>query len=471
VPSTAGFCLTGRPEPRITVVIPVYNDAGNLAECLHRLAASTVPYECIVVDDASHDDSASVAQQAGVKLLFTGKRSGPGHARNLGAAQATTDLLLFLDADVCVYPDNLERVVTAFDQDPELDALIGSYDSQPKKPDFLSQYRNLMHHFVHQNSRSAACTFWSGFGAIRKGVFAEHKGFDARFSKPSIEDIELGYRLRMSNRKIVLDATLQVTHLKEWSLIGVIRTDVTQRAIPWTELILQSSSMPNDLNVSISQRISVALVFILIGLGLISSALNARLLLAPLLALAFLLLSQYEVEITSGWRSKRVFGTALLIALLSAASFWGHQPWILVCSLLAFLLLLFRRHYYDNGFRRRKVIARVCVLYFAAALIFVTTTLRGSPLAIAFFALLGTVTLLNARFFILLASKRGKLHAAAAVPFLMLFYLNCGVGFIVGLMRFVCLHKLRSRNSPISTVRMFAKSLWLVKPLREKNTP
>ena len=69
---------------------------------------------------------------------------------------------------------------------------------------------------------------------------------------------------------------MQVKHLKEWSFYGMLRTDVLDRAIPWTELILRNSEMHRDLNLSISQRISVALAFVLIGIAIISSVMYAR---------------------------------------------------------------------------------------------------------------------------------------------------------------------------------------------------
>ena len=57
----------------------------------------------------------------------------------------------------------------------------------------VSQYRNLLHHFVHQHGHAEASTFWAGCGAIRRAAFDAVGGFDAaRFPRPSIEDIELG---------------------------------------------------------------------------------------------------------------------------------------------------------------------------------------------------------------------------------------------------------------------------------------
>jgi len=73
-----------------------------------------------------------------------------------------------LDADVTLQPDGAARVLKAFDQSPSLAALFGSYDDSPRASNFLSQYKNLFHHYVHQNAHERAFTFWSGCGAIRR---------------------------------------------------------------------------------------------------------------------------------------------------------------------------------------------------------------------------------------------------------------------------------------------------------------
>ena len=93
-----------------------------------------------MVDDASSDDSADVAARFGCRVIRLPKNRGPAAARNVGARTARGDILYFIDADVSVAFDSLQRVVDHFDQDPELDALIGSYDDEPEHPDFLSQY-------------------------------------------------------------------------------------------------------------------------------------------------------------------------------------------------------------------------------------------------------------------------------------------------------------------------------------------
>jgi hypothetical protein len=128
----------------------------------------------------------------------------------------------------------------------------------------------LLHHFVHQNSNSEAATFWAGCGAIRRSVFDAVGGFDhRRYPKPSIEDIELGYRLRRGGYRIFLDKGLQGKHLKQWTFRSVVSTDVCNRAVPWARLILERKNSPKDLNLKLTQRVSGLLVMLACALGAI----------------------------------------------------------------------------------------------------------------------------------------------------------------------------------------------------------
>jgi glycosyltransferase involved in cell wall biosynthesis len=252
----------------ISVIVPVLDGAASLAQCLEALKLASPPVlECIVVDDCSSDHSPAVAEAAGAVVLQTPRTMGPAAARNLGAAQASGDVILFIDSDVCVHPGTVSRILDRFQNEPGLDALIGSYDDQPAAPGFVSRYKNLLQHYVHQNASRNATTFWSGCGAIRREVFLALGGFDETYERPSIEDIDLGYRLRGSGHRIALDPGVQVKHLKSWRLRTMVRSDIFDRALPWTRLILSSSRIPNDLNVSTSQRVSAALVAAAAGLA------------------------------------------------------------------------------------------------------------------------------------------------------------------------------------------------------------
>ncbi len=251
--------------PRLSVVIPVHNGGRDLPRCLRGLRDSVGvgPFEIVVVDDGSTDDSARVAESFGARVVRR-ERAGPAAARNAGAIAAGGELIFFLDADVAVHPETLARAVARFDADPGLDALFGSYDDRPEAPGVVSRYRNLLHHFVHQRGDfegdvRPARTFWTGCGAIRKGAFLDHGGFDPDlYRRPAIEDIELGYRITRGGGRIVLARDVQATHLKRWTFLDVVRTDVVRRGVPWMLLMLRSKVEQTDLNVDRSGRLSVA---------------------------------------------------------------------------------------------------------------------------------------------------------------------------------------------------------------------
>lgn len=245
---------------RVSVVIPAYNSTQTLPECLKSIFASQPPpFECIVVDDGSSDGTASIARQMGARVLGTGGRRGPSVARNRGAAAASGEVLLFVDSDVCIHPDALSRILARFAESPDLDAVFGSYDDKPAAENFLSQYKNLQHSYFHQTASPEAHTFWCGCGAIRRDVFLALGGLDESVRRPAVEDVEFGYRLVRSGGKIVVDRKILGCHLKRWSLGRLLKTEIFDRAIPWTRLIVRYRFMPNALNLRWSQRASALL--------------------------------------------------------------------------------------------------------------------------------------------------------------------------------------------------------------------
>jgi GT2 family glycosyltransferase len=433
--------------PVISVIVPVYNSRQHLSQCLRALAASTEPHECIVVDDGSADGSADVAREFGATVIATGQRSGPAYGRNLGAASAGGEVLVFLDSDVCVRANTLARMRAAFDEDCNLAALMGSYDDSPEAQDFLSQYKNLMHHFVHQHARREACTFWAGCGAIRREVFLRFQGFNESYRRPAVEDIELGYRLRHDQMKIVLDPSLQVKHLKKWSFWTLLKSDILDRGVPWTELIFRDGRLPNDLNLHISQRISVALTFLLMLAGISAAIASADIFATPLLALMFLLLSVYGADHPS---RRRTIAAMVLGAVLSVVAIIYGQLLVAVCSLLAYLLLLARTHYYSPALRQRRLFAFGVGIYLIFALLFAGSYLRHHTFALLLFALFAGIVILNARFYVLLAARRGRIFAIGAIPFQLLFHFYNGLAFTYGAALY-WFRKLRStsRHDPL----------------------
>jgi len=253
----------------ISIIIPVYNGGTAFKTCLqslelYRPSTTSLSTEVIVVADGCTDGSDLLAEQFGATVLKTTSPGGPARARNIGAYQATGEILFFIDADVALHSTTIQQVADLFQAEPDLAAAIGSYDDEPGSLNFLSQYKNLFHHYTHQTSNEEASTFWGACGAIRRQVFQKVGGFDEHYTKPSIEDIELGYRLKDQGYSIRLCKSIYVKHLKRWEPLSLLRAEIFYRALPWTELLLSRKQASNDLNLKASTRFSVVLVFSLL---------------------------------------------------------------------------------------------------------------------------------------------------------------------------------------------------------------
>lgn len=254
--------MVASTELTISVIIPVHNGGESFRQCLSSLAKSAIfPSEVIVVSDADTDGSWLVAQEFGAKVIRMSVNGGPAKARNLGANVATSDILYFIDADVVISPSAISQVKKAFEEDSKLAALIGSYDDEPGASNFLSQYKNLFHHYNHQIASEEAFTFWGACGAIRREVYLSLGGFDESYRRPSIEDIELGYRIKGAGYQIKLFKDLHVKHLKHWGFVSLLKAEIFYRALPWTELILRQRQLDNDLNLGVSSRLSIILTY------------------------------------------------------------------------------------------------------------------------------------------------------------------------------------------------------------------
>ena len=218
-----------------SVVVPATNRPASLELCLAGIRAAIGPQdEIVLVDD--------------------GTSRSPARLRNEGAKRARSDVLLFVDADVVLHADAVDRLRTAFQDDPELVAAFGSYDDEP--PDgWASRFRNLLHHQMHQEGAGVAQTFWAGLGAIRRPEFFQVRGFNGRrYGRPMLEDIELGLRLSDAGLKIRLLPGVQGRHLKRWSMREMLWADFRNRGIPWTRLLLERRTVPATLNLGWQHR-------------------------------------------------------------------------------------------------------------------------------------------------------------------------------------------------------------------------
>ncbi|MFP5354773.1 MAG: glycosyltransferase [Gemmatimonadota bacterium] len=255
-------------RPYYSIIVPAHQASGMLPRTLGALEASDFPrdrWELIVVDDASSDDTATVAARyADTVVRLPGQPHGPAYARNRGFEVSRGDVVMFFDADVVVHPDTMRRFAEIMEADREVGAVFGAYDVNPPAPGFMSQYRNLLHHFVHQCNAGEVETFWAGAGAVRRQVFDDAGMYDEwHFARPQIEDIELGARIRGLGPKIRLCPDIQVTHLKHWTFANVVRTDLRDRGIPWARLLAHRKAVltTKTLNLKWIEKFNTILVW------------------------------------------------------------------------------------------------------------------------------------------------------------------------------------------------------------------
>ncbi|MDH5198476.1 MAG: glycosyltransferase [Gemmatimonadota bacterium] len=268
-PDTTGAAV-GRAGPYLSVIVPAHQASGVLPDVLTALRESRgmpVSWELIVVDDASTDDTTlTAARYADVIVALRGNPHGPAYARNRGVEASRGEVIVFVDSDVVVRPDALARLARCMIERPEITAVFGAYDNRPRAPGVVSQYRNLLHHWVHVTNGGEAETFWAGLGGVRRDAFMALGMFNEwHFSHPQIEDIELGRRLRQAGRRILLVPEIQGTHLKRWTLAGMIGTDLRNRGVPWMWMVLRegASEGSKTLNLRKREKICTALA----GLG------------------------------------------------------------------------------------------------------------------------------------------------------------------------------------------------------------
>lgn len=252
---------------KVSIIVPAHDAAQTLPLCLDAISRSTIePYETLVICDGCTDETADIARQYGARTIEYAERRGASYARNVGGAAAHGDIFFFIDSDCVALPDTV-----AIGAQTILDGehiIFGSYSRDTRVSGFLTKFKNLQHHYTHQHGADHQTTFWSGCGAVTRKVFEDTGGFDVDI--PSCEDIEFGSAAIKQGYEVRLIRTMQGEHLKQYDLLGLVRSDLLQRAAPWTQLICSGRVEMGALNTDWKGRVSVAATGLVI-LGLLGS--------------------------------------------------------------------------------------------------------------------------------------------------------------------------------------------------------
>ena len=186
---------------------------------------------------------------------LAGHPPGPAYARNRGLELARGDIIVSIDADVCIHPDAIARLAARLTSDRTLGAVIGTYDTAVRRGGIVTGFRNLRHCHLQRRASGEVDHFWPACGAVRRAVLDQVGHFDEwHYWRPQAEGPELGQRIRQKGYRIVLDAEVQGTHLKEWTLASSIATDVVNHVVPRMRLLFQGGNIVRARAPSLSTR-------------------------------------------------------------------------------------------------------------------------------------------------------------------------------------------------------------------------
>jgi rSAM/selenodomain-associated transferase 2 len=200
-------------QPALSIIVPVLDEAENLARLLPHLRERCPGAEVIVVDGGSVDGTARMAP-VWPDVRYLASDRGRARQMNAGARAARGDVLLFLHADTLLPPGAPDAIAQAL-ADPAV--VGGRFDVSFASPRLA--FRVIA---ACMNRRSR----WSGIATGDQAIFVRRGVFEALGGYPDIplmEDVELSARLRRRGRIGCLGSRV-ITSARKWEREGIVRT-------------------------------------------------------------------------------------------------------------------------------------------------------------------------------------------------------------------------------------------------------
>ena len=215
------------PPVCVSVIVPTYNRVDRIGYCLHALRRQDCrsPFEIIVVDDGSTDDTVQfVSQFSGIQVISQ-ENAGPAAARNRGVQAASGEIVLFTDDDCEPFSNWLTEMLKAF-SDSEVAGAKGVYRS--RQPELIARFVQLEYEdrYRRMAGRSSIDFIDTYSAAFRRDKFIEGGGYDTSFPVACCEDSELSYRMAARGWKMVFVETAIVLHQHPNTLVRYLRRKV-----------------------------------------------------------------------------------------------------------------------------------------------------------------------------------------------------------------------------------------------------
>lgn len=274
----------------VSVIVPAYNAASTIHDCLEALTSQALPghnYEVIVVDDGSTDETREIAGRYDIHLIEQSHK-GPAAARNRGVMEAKGQIVLFTDADCEPTEDWIAEMIAPF-EDTDVVGVKGAYRTRQGRivPRFIQcEYEERYERMARRRQIDFIDTYAAGY---RREVFLWERGFDVRYPNASVEDQEFSFRLAERGYKMLFNPHAVVYHQHPETLAAYFKRKFNIGY--WKVVVVQRHPRKavRDSHTPQSLKVQMGVVFVLIPI--VALALLRGPMLPALVAAVFFLVS------------------------------------------------------------------------------------------------------------------------------------------------------------------------------------
>ena len=320
----------------LSIIIPTHNSQNTITNLLISIHTTQFKYfkniEVIIVDDDSSDKTRNLVRKLVEKLKYKlilyplRKNLGPAKARNYGVKKAKGKYVLFLDSDVVLAKSTL-RYVYQLAKDEKVKAFTGIWHYQQKTNQFFPNFkamRDWVYWFIEREKYARYYLFSTRIAGIEKRLFQTIGGFDETFPEPTVEDIELTYRIE-KQAKIRFSPELIVYH--EFEDFWPIAAKYFKRSRDWI-LLYQKRLRFDPVATSKKEAFKATLAAMFVFFLILGSANRLFFYITLLIALQFTNLEWYFWSFVykqkgSLFLMKSIIFSVILYLVIDLGSFWG----------------------------------------------------------------------------------------------------------------------------------------------------
>jgi glycosyltransferase involved in cell wall biosynthesis len=232
--------------PTVSVLIPCYNRANDIEKVIRSVQNQThAVEEIIVVDDASTDQSISVIQKCGVKLICHEANQGPAIARNTAFSASSGEIVIFIDSDAIADQRMIENIMSVYENSTENERLggVGGRGIEAFSEGIANQWRSLHARQDHGEVSKRDVAYLFGLCcSYPREVFSQVGGFDRFYPKNAGEDLDIGIRIHRAGYRLAYTPAAFIYHQHRDTLESLKR--VQYNWTYWNFITQQRNKLP-----------------------------------------------------------------------------------------------------------------------------------------------------------------------------------------------------------------------------------